>query len=212
MRRISLVAALIGLGVLSMSCSKAKLIAQKDQQIAALQGEVGELQGQLDSQLQLNEDLEKALADYNEKEQVWMREKEGLMQITLDGAATFESARAELSPEAKDIVDRIWEVLRQYPDRTIMIEGHADDRQIARSYQYKYKSNWELSSARAHAVLHYIQKKYGTAPERIVAVGCGEYRPVSDNATEAGRTKNRRVVITVGPKMSKSKEMNKPET
>ncbi len=202
-----LIAVMIFLGALVAGCSQGKLIAQKDQQIAALQEEIDELKSDINTQQELNEELEAALADLKEKEQIWIEEKEMLTHITLDGSATFASARAELTLSGKEVVDRIWEVIRNYPDRMILIEGHADDQQIARHYQYKYKSNWELSSARAHAVLHYLQEKYGIDPKRIAAVGYGEYHPVESNATEEGRATNRRVVITIGSQTEISKRV-----
>ncbi|NIO56169.1 MAG: OmpA family protein [Candidatus Latescibacteria bacterium] len=199
------------MGVLTMGCSNKKLIAQKDQNIASLQEEVESLENQLATQRQMNEDLEQMLSEYKKKEQVWMEEKEGMMQITLDGSATFATASAELSTEGKRIIDSIWQVLERYPDRMILIEGHADSRPIAPSYQYKFKSNWELSSARAHSVLHYVREKYGTDPSKIMAVGCGEHQPIADNMTEKGMATNRRVVITVAPKASRTKKVKGPE-
>jgi chemotaxis protein MotB len=91
-------------------------------------------------------------------------------------------------------------VVSNYPDREVLIEGHTDDVPIAEKWQYRFKSNWELSSARAHAVLHYVIKTYGLDPGRVAAVGYGEYRPLVTNDTPEGRATNRRVVITVGPR------------
>jgi chemotaxis protein MotB len=81
-----------------------------------------------------------------------------------------------------------------------------------------YPSNWELSSARAHAVLHYVENKYAPEPDRLAAVGYGEYMPVADNETREGRSQNRRVVITVGSRMAiqqrqiQAKDLNQQST
>jgi len=197
------------LALLATGCSNKKLIAQKDSEIAAMQQEIDDLQAQVQTQEQLNNDLEKALERLREQEQVWIEEKKDLTQITLDGSVTFPTASAELTANGRDIIDAIWRVLQNYPDREILIEGHADSRPIAPSYRQKYKSNWELSSARALTILHYVLKKYQIDPDRIGAVGYGEFRPVADNTTKEGRAANRRVVITVGSKEAVEKEAAK---
>lgn len=209
MVRLGSIVLIIGLCVIVAGCSQGKLIAQKDQQIATLQNDIADLEGEVETQRQLNEDLEKALADFQDKEQVWMKEKEGMMEIVMDGSVVYSSGSAKLTSEGKDIIDKIWEVLSRYPDREILIEGHTDNVQIAERFQHRFKSNWELSSARAHSVLHYVREKYGINPERIAAVGYGEYRPIADNSTEAGRAQNRRVVITVGSQILKKQEAHK---
>lgn len=184
-------------------CSDKEALQQKDATIASLQDEVDRLSGDLEGERartqQLQSDLDKALSDLRTKESVWMQEKEGLMQITLSGEVTFSSGSTRLTAQGKEILDKIWQVLQNYPERTVLIEGHTDNVPIAPQWQYRFRSNWELSSARAHSVLHYVRDKYNLDPNRIGAVGYGEYRPIASNDTEQGRTMNRRVVITVGP-------------
>jgi chemotaxis protein MotB len=133
---------------------------------------------------------------------VWLEEKDGLTFITLDGGATFGTAQADLTNDGTELIDRVWTVLQNYPDRRVLVEGHTDSRPIAPGFRWKYASNWELSSARAHAVLHYLESKYAIEPNRLAAVGYGENDPVADNGSAEGRAQNRRVVITVGSKSS----------
>jgi chemotaxis protein MotB len=182
----------------SAGCSKKELIAQKDAQILDLQGDVAALQADVDEQKRLNGDLNTQLADLQEEKRVLLVEKDNLVHITIDGSATFTTASADLTQDGKDVIDRIWEVVAQYPNRSVLIEGHADNRPIKESYRYKYASNWELSSARAHAVLHYLVGTRSAEPGRLAAVGYGENAPVADNGTPEGLAQNRRVVITVG--------------
>jgi chemotaxis protein MotB len=193
-------------GLLFTGCSNKKLIEQKDAQISALQDELDGLEGQLSDEksrpAKLQSELDNSLADMRTKEQVWVQEKEGLTQITLDGEVTFASGSTRLTAEGKDILTRIWDVLQNYPSRDILIEGHTDNVQISPQFQHRYRSNWELSSARATAVLHYVLDKYGTNAGRVCATGYGEYRSIANNDTDEGRKMNRRVVITVGPSSS----------
>jgi chemotaxis protein MotB len=192
----------------TVGCSKKALIAQKDAEIASLQsdvtelkGQVGELQASLDQQQKMNAQLNTDLADLREEKRILIDEKESLTHITLDGAATFGTAQADLTGEAKEVLDRVWSVLADYPDRRILIEGHTDSRPVAMTYREKFASNWELSSARAHSVLHYLQYTHNADPKRLAAVGYGASEPVADDSTPEGRAQNRRVVITVGSAM-----------
>ena len=188
--------------VIAGGCSKKELIRQKDAEIADLQARNSALTGQLEEQEKMTQDLNSQLSDLKEQQKVLIEERDGLTQITLDGSATFASANATLSRDGKETIDRVWSVLQNYPDRRILIEGHADNQPIKSTMRAVYPSNWELSSARAHSVLHYVENKYSPQPERLAAVGYGEFMPVADNDTREGRALNRRVVITVGSKMA----------
>lgn len=197
MNRTTLVLAAVAV-LVSAGCSKKELIAQKDAQILDLQGDVSQLQADLDEQKRMNADLDRQLASLQDEKRVWLVEKDNLTQITLDGAATFATASADLTAEGRSIIDQIWGVVQQYPSRMILVEGHADARPIAPGYRWKYASNWELSSARAHAVLHYLMDTHDAEPARLAAVGYGENEPVTDDPSPAGLAQNRRVVITIG--------------
>ena len=193
---LALVAVLAAAG-----CNKG-LIKEQKAEIADLQSKNSELTGQLEEQTKMTDELNTQLADLQSQQKVLIEEKDGLTQITLDGSATFGSASSSLTHDGKEAIDRIWSVLENYPDRRILIEGHADNRRIGSNMKQTYPSNWELSSARAHAVLHYVENKYGPEPDRLAAVGYGEYAPIAANDTREGRSQNRRVVITVGSRMA----------
>jgi chemotaxis protein MotB len=166
-------------------------LAQKDQEIQRLQDELG-------TQQRMNDDLQSQLNDLTERNRVLIEMNDGLTHITLEGSATFASAKALLTPASREVLDRIWNVVGSYPDRWILIEGHADNRRISRKFTWKYASNWELSSARAHSVLHYFLEKQNADPSRLKVVGYGDQHPIADNASRQGRSANRRVVITIG--------------
>ena len=84
-------------------------------------------------------------------------------------------------------------------DFEVIVVGHTDDRPIVRlETKAKHPTNWHLSAHRAIAVSNVLQRQ-GYAPGRVSVMGCGEYRPVSDNATEAGNSENRRVEIYLVP-------------
>jgi chemotaxis protein MotB len=193
---LALVAVLAAAG-----CNKG-LIKEQKAEIADLQSKNHALEGELEEQKKMTDELNTQLADLQSQQKVLIEEKDGLTQITLDGSASFGSASASLTNDGKEAIDRIWDVLQNYPDRRILIEGHADSRHIGSNMRDMYASNWELSSARAHSVLHYVENKFAPEPDRLAAVGYGEFNPVADNETREGRAQNRRVVITVGSKMA----------
>lgn len=118
--------------------------------------------------------------------------------ITFVAEVLFDSGKAKLKEKAYSALNKVASVLvKELEGRNIGIEGHTDNEPIKYS---GWKSNWELSTARATSVLHYLVDKKRVSPERVSATGHGEYRPVASNATPEGRQKNRRVEIVVMPK------------
>jgi chemotaxis protein MotB len=113
--------------------------------------------------------------------------------ISLAAKYFFDSGKAVLRPEVLPIVDEIAGILKPL-DREIRIEGHTDDVPIQTAW---YPSNWELSAARATYVIKYLVEKFRFPPQRLSAVGYGEFRPITSNATDEGRARNRRVDIVV---------------
>ena len=118
----------------------------------------------------------------------------GILQTDL----YFASGSAQLTPAGVAELDGLARRLQsEYAGREVRIEGYTDDRPIKEELKTKYPSNWELSAARAAMVARHLQWTHSFRPERLVVVGYGSYRPLADNATEAGRRENRRVRIAV---------------
>lgn len=123
---------------------------------------------------------------------VSIRATEEWVEIEVNANLLFPSARAEPSREAEDIFRKVAAVLANVPNE-VEVSGHTDDVPIATA---QFKSNWELSAARASSVVRLLAQG-GVDPARLAAVGYGEFRPVADNNNEQGRAKNRRVVVKV---------------
>ena len=134
-------------------------------------------------------ELEKALSQYPE---ITIKENHRGYVITLKDTVLFKSGEYELNESAKEILDKIALALKLLPNK-ISIEGHTDNVPVK---SITLRSNWDLSALRALSVLYYF-KDSGIAPDRLSATGYGEYRPISDNETEEGRAKNRRVEIVL---------------
>lgn len=131
-------------------------------------------------------------------------DRRGLV-IRVSESTFFDFGSADLRPEATDILHLIAGFLLRIPNH-IRIEGHTDNVPIKTS---KYPSNWELSVNRATVCVRYLIIKYGFPPERISALGYGEYRPIASNETPESRVKNRRVDIIV---LSWEEERKEPPT
>ncbi|MBU4305116.1 MAG: OmpA family protein [Candidatus Omnitrophica bacterium] len=147
--------------------------------------------------LRAKNELEEQLKREVEEKQIKIEMLNKGLVITFVDEILFDSGKAIIKKNAYTILDRVADVLNnQVRDRNIAIEGHTDNQPIVKS---QWKSNWELSTARATSVLHYLTDNKNVDPQRLSAVGYGEYRPVDSNDTTAGRQQNRRVEITVLP-------------
>jgi len=115
---------------------------------------------------------------------------QGQPRIVLSAQVTFRSGQATLTSMAKAQLGRISEMLKG-TDKTILVEGHTDDRPI---HTRRYQSNWELSAARALAVVQLFVAR-GIPETRLELVGYGAFRPRQANTLAEGREKNRRIEI-----------------
>jgi len=114
------------------------------------------------------------------------------LQIELNDSILFSSGGVETSAQAQVIFTQIADILKNYTN-PIQIEGFTDNVPIRNA---KYPTNWELSSARATEIVKFLASK-GVEPERLAAVGYGEFQPVASNDTEVGRAQNRRVAVMI---------------
>jgi chemotaxis protein MotB len=105
----------------------------------------------------------------------------------------FPSASADLRTQALPLLDIVANAVRDLPNE-IRVEGHTDNVPVNTA---KYPTNWELSSARATAVLRYLVEHAGVDPTHVFAAGYGEERPIATNLTPEGRALNRRADIVV---------------
>lgn len=114
--------------------------------------------------------------------------------LSLKGAFLFDSGKAAIKEEAYPALDRVGVILERYAGGVIEIEGHTDNVPM---HNAQFANNNELSSARALSVFDYLVDHTALDPAMIKHSGRGEYVPVADNGTDAGRAKNRRVEIRI---------------
>ncbi len=177
-----------------------KMLEEKEEEVRLKESELEELR-------KIKDLLEQKLREEIANDEVRLDVTDRGVVITLTSDILFDSGKAEIKKEAYPVLDKVAEILTtKIADRNIGVEGHTDNQPIKYS---GWKSNWELSLARAVNVLHYLEKK-GVPPQRLTAIGYGEYRPVADNSTPEGRKRNRRVEIVILPELQKVKVETTP--
>lgn len=144
------------------------------------------------STTRVSDAVELALREFVDQKLVAVRRDGNRVEIEMKAQMLFDSGRAHLSRTALTALATLAGVLEALPNR-LMVEGHTDNQPIA---SREFPSNWELSAARAASVVHFLARE-GIAPERMAAVGRGEYQPIADNTSETGRAGNRRVSVIV---------------
>ena len=117
------------------------------------------------------------------------------VQLSMRGSILFDSGKADLRPEAKPILSKIGDVLKNFEGYIIEIIGHTDNVPVSKDNVYK-DNNW-LSSARALNAAEYLIENNNIDPKLLKYSGRGEYEPVADNDTPEGRAKNRRIEIRI---------------
>ena len=115
------------------------------------------------------------------------------LTVSLAEAGFFDAGSAVMQPKALAIVDRIAGTLRPL-GYNVRVEGHTDNTPI---HTAQFPSNWELSTNRATFLLEYLITNGNIPPQRLSAVGYGEYRPIASNSAAEGRAANRRVDLVV---------------
>lgn len=195
--------------LLLTGCSRQKDLERLNQEqarvIAELHEQAGKLQSELDQLKESKGELEKVKSELESKLKdelaggdlsVALSER-GLVVTVLD-SVLFDSGRTELKESAKSTLAKVASVLTaKVPDHLVYVEGHTDNEPIRHS---GWRSNWELSTARATEVIHSFIDSQAVAPDHLIATGYGEFHPVASNETEAGKAKNRRVEIVISPK------------
>ncbi len=184
--------------------------ASLEQQKAALEQQQAQLRQQIETlerqKTQLLTSSQEAQAQYDslvrnlteelQKGQLQVRRYQNMLTVDVAEQLFFDSGQASLKDSGKQVLKKVGEALKAYPDKVIRIVGHTDNVPISKAYQKIFPSNWELSVARATTVVRYLQD-IGVPPERMIASGRAEYAPVAPNDSAEGRKKNRRIEITL---------------
>jgi chemotaxis protein MotB len=133
------------------------------------------------------------LGTLRDKQQITIVNGAPGVEIGINAKILFNSGDAHLVPESFDVLNQVALILKNHSTNNILVEGHTDSLPISTA---KYESNWELSSARAGAVVRFLVDK-GSEPHRRAAIGRADNFPLVMGDDAAARTANRRVTILV---------------
>ena len=157
---------------------------------------------QVDYLTKISDKLAFALQQQMDAKEIQIKDNGEWVEVNIQASVLFPSGSSTLSPQAMEILGKVAAILKS-SDNPIHVEGYTDNVPIETA---QFPSNWELSAARAASVVRLFQED-NIAPERMAAVGYGEYHPVADNNTEEGRARNRRIALVI----SKAAPAPKPE-
>jgi len=156
-------------------------------------GSSAETQEKIQNASRTTEELTIALKEQIDQGLVSIEQREDTVFVTVGSGGAFPSGTADLTDEARRILDRI-ALASMSPTSEITITGHTDDVPIANA---QFRDNWDLAAGRAASVVQAIEQTGLIDGNRLAAVSKGEMAPVADNDTADGREKNRRIEIEI---------------
>ncbi|MFP5079848.1 flagellar motor protein MotB [Pedobacter sp. JCM 36344] len=169
-------------------------IGSKDAYIQNLQSAISR-KDSLTMNLVMN--LKGAIGNLDDKD-INIKVDKGVVYIDISDKLLFTTGKYEVTLSAKEVLGKVAKVLLKQPDIEFLVEGHTDN---VPYQQGVLLDNWDLSVKRATAVVRILQNEYNIPPVRMTAAGRGEYVPVADNDSEAGKSANRRTRIVILPQL-----------
>jgi chemotaxis protein MotB len=148
--------------------------------------------------------IETSLKDQIAAQQVEVVEEADTLKVIFVDKILFDSGSVDINAKGRELLLAMANALKNGNRQEILVEGHTDNVPLSAALQKRFPSNWELSTARAAAVVRFLQNEAGIKPERLSARGYSFYRPVAPNTSEEGRRQNRRIEIILGGQMNES--------
>jgi chemotaxis protein MotB len=189
----------------SLSVKEGELRAARDRllELQALVDELSKSKRKLEA---AKAELEKKSGEYEqlasslrgeiEAGRIELMELRGRTTVKMKDKILFASGSATLGADGKDALRKVADALRGMQGKTVRVEGHTDN--VPTGASGPFPSNWELSAARALAVVHFFQDA-GVDPTRVSGAGFAEFQPIATNDTPEGRSLNRRIEIVLVP-------------
>lgn len=142
--------------------------------------------------------LKRELADGIQDQDIQINVEKTVVYISIADKMLFKTGSDVVSDRAKEVLGKVATVISSKPNMEVQVEGYTDNVPIKTKC---IKDNWDLSTARATAVVRVLQNDYNVDPSRLIAAGRSEYMPLATNDTPEGRSTNRRTRIVILPKL-----------
>jgi chemotaxis protein MotB len=178
-----------------------KTLEQKNEALTALNDELSRSKKKL---TEAKEELEKKSSEYEnlaqslkgeiETGKIELSELKGKMTVKMKDKILFASGSARIGKEGQEALSKVAEAFKNLRGKIVRVEGHTDD--VPTDPKGAFPTNWELSLARAMAVVRYLQDK-GVDPTLLSAAGYGQYHPIAPNDSPENRSLNRRIEIVL---------------
>jgi chemotaxis protein MotB len=143
--------------------------------------------------------IETSLKDEIAAQEIELVEIEDALKVVFIDKILFDSGSIDINQKGRKLLLVVADSVRDHKDQNVVVEGHTDNKPLGPTLRERFPSNWELSTARAAAVVRFLQEEGHLQPERLSARGYSFYRPLAPNDTEEGRRQNRRIEIILGP-------------
>jgi chemotaxis protein MotB len=196
-----------------ISSQQAESIRKSMENIGAKDAYIQTLQQQMAHKDSLNMalvmNLKGAIGNLNDGD-INIKVDKGVVYIDISDKLLFKSGSFDVTENAKAVLGKVAQVLKNQPDIEFMVEGHTDSIPFV-GKNIGLIDNWDLSVKRATSVVRILQKQHGLDPTKIAAAGRGEYKPIEDNSNKTGRAANRRTRIVILPQLDQFFQLLEPK-
>jgi len=183
-------------------------LKEEHAQLSGQMSEKEELADRLQRQRETQARLVESLKGEIDKKQVSVSHLEDQLTVRMIDKVLFDSGRAQINSKGAETLGRVASVLSEIEaDQWITIKGHTDNVPIGPRIRSQFPTNWELSTARATAVVRSLEE-LGVTSNQLVSSGYSQYQPVDSNETAEGRQRNRRIEIVLTPKEMRTLDMS----
>jgi chemotaxis protein MotB len=187
------------LAIAELELVRRKIEDSLNEELTEKEAELAEKEQIISELDETRKEIEISLKEQIAQKDIKIEEIEGKLKVTFVDKILFASGSVRIKTKGQEVLQKLADSFRDNPDQNIVVEGHTDDIKIGKALQHRFPTNWELSTARASAVVRFLYEKGKIEPERLTASGFSYFQPVTSNETEEGRSQNRRIEIILVP-------------
>ena len=187
------------LAIAELELVRRKIEDSLNEELEIKEAELAEKEKIISELDETRKEIETSLKEQIAQKDIKIEEIEFIVKVTFVNKILFGSGSVRIKVKGQEVLQKLAESFRDNQAQKIVVEGHTDDVQIGKALQHRFPTNWELSTARASAVVRFLYEKGKIEPERLTASGFSYFQPVASNLTEEGRSQNRRIEIILVP-------------